>query len=84
MDNSVNVIIKVLFIYKEFNCQLSTDLTLNENIILLNGLINKYISKNYLESYKPLVIEENSKQILNIDLKVKDLNIKDGITLLFY
>ena len=84
MNKEIIVTVKVLYLDISIQCSLSLDLTLNENIILLNELINKYINKDYLKSYNPMVSCNKTGKILKKDIPLKELNLYEGITLLFY
>ncbi len=79
MNNEIRLIIKVPYLYLSYNVSFSTDLTLLDNIILLNDLINSIIIDNSL-----IIVEDRSGAVLELSAKVKKLNLLEGMTLIIY
>lgn len=84
MNKEIILNIHILHLNIKLECKLSLDLSLNDNIILLNELINKYINTDYIKGYNPLIVLSNTGQILKKDIPLNDINLIEGSTLLFY
>ena len=77
--NETRLIIKIPYLFKEYYASFSNNLSLIENINLFNPMINnEIITKNII------VVESNTGIILNIDLKLSELKVIEGMTLILY
>ena len=84
MNKKILLNIKILHLDMIISCYFSLDLTLQENIELLNVLLNEYINNNYVINYNPIVVVKKTGLILNKNLPLFKLNLLDGMLLLFY
>lgn len=77
--NEVRLIIKIPYLFKEYYVSFSSDLTLIENIKLLNQMINEKIFTKDI-----IIVESNTGIILNTNYNLKKLKVTEGMTLILY
>lgn len=69
---------------KIYECYLSSDLTLMENMLLLLSLIEDEINQTYQIDKYFLIYEKETNTMLNMFIPLKELNLFDGCTLIVY
>ena len=81
MKKYINVIINFVACKVEYEFYIATSLTLFENLQLILNIIDYCIAKQYQNE---LIITNQAKEYLDINLEVATLNLYDGIQLNVY
>lgn len=84
MKNDFNCSIEIIMANKCYDTNLDINKTLLANIELLLLMVKDEISNVYKKSNNLLVYEKYTNRFIELNKKVKDLNLNEGTTLIIY